>query len=230
MQLLRSRLPYMTDETWTKLVMKRAAEEAMAEGQFDSQPHTDLERIELAQIKLVKSKRIEELGFAMDPTVNLRAGATETISMGETRLVREAFKKEGDADKIAADFNITADLVMDAVNGKVWAYAGGPLRPPTMCGLHVESSGYTTNQRRFIKSAIALAHRELDDNKFEIFCNNNGMEVSEAKQLFQDLEKRNVRLNQQRYRGVLVRHSEGEDVEKCIVAYKRKARAPGGSS
>ena len=223
MKLLRSRVPYMSDEDWTKLVMRRAAEDG---GPIEGVSRSELERIEMAQITLVKTKRLEELGFGMGVELNMDEGATTEISRDEVRAIRDAFRKNQNAHKLAEDFNVSVELIQKSVKGKIWPYAGGPLEAPVLSGLNVATSAYTTNQRRFIKGAVALAYREFDEAKFEIFCNNNGMYVREAKQLIQDLEKRDVRLNQQRFRGVLVRHSAGEDVEKCLVSYKRKARSP----
>lgn len=212
----------MTDESWTQLVLNRAKQT----GDFAGIAHSLEERIEIAQIRLVETKRMQELNFTMGTKIDPTVGASDRISMGEVRLVREAFAKTPDTDEVAAAFGIDPDLVMDAVNGRVWPYAGGPLRPPTLSGLNPITSAHTANQKRFVKAAIALAQRELETDKFEVFCNNNGMEVKDAKEFIQDLEKRNVRLNYQRYRGVLIRHSEGEDVERCLVSYKRKGRKP----
>lgn len=182
------------------------------------------ERIEHAQIKLATTRRMEDLGFSPVEEIDFNEGASNDVSMGEALLIREEFSRTQKIEQTAELFGMSADLVEKVIDGRIWPYAGGPLRAPILSGLNEKSSGYTANQRRFIRGAISLAKRELSDQHFEIFCHNNGMTVPEANLLLKNVEPRNGRLSQQRYRGVLVRHSQGEDIERCLASYKRRAR------
>lgn len=217
MNLLKSRVPYLTDEAWTELVMKNR--------QIDEEDISipESERIERAQIKLAVTRRMEDLGFAPPEEINMAEGRSDDVTIGEAMLIREEFRKNGKIEMTAELFGISSELIRQVIDGIIWPYAGGPLRPPLLSGLNEKSSGYTANQKRFIRGAIALAKRELSDQHFEIFCHNNGMTVPEANEIAKNVEQRNGKLSQQRYRGVLVRHSQGTDVEKCIASYRRRA-------
>lgn len=217
MKLLKSRVPYLTDEAWTALVRERMEKE-----EFDSSLPIG-ERIKATEVILANVKKSESVGLS-EEEIDMQQGASSEVSIGEAILIREEFHKTNSEEGLSETFGMSKELISKILDGTIWPYAGGPMKPPVLSGLNEKTSGYTANQRRFIRGAISLAKRELSDTHFEIFCHNNGMTVPEATQLVKNLEPRNARLSQQRYRDVLVRHSAGQSVEKSIVGYKRRAR------
>lgn len=217
MNLLKSRVPYMTDEAWTVLVMSKIDPDT---------PHdiSQEERVDSAESIILDSFRAEQLGFAKEPQLDLMANPSEDVSMGEARVIREMYAKLGDVELVSNELNISQDLIEEVLCGNIWSYAGGPLRYPVLSGLNEEKSAYTANQKRFTKACYALARREFDEDRFTILCENNGLTRKQCLRTIKDLERRNDKLNRQRYRSIIQRHSEGASIEVASRQYARRGR------
>lgn len=221
-KLLKSRVPYMTDEDWTAFVHARADKLGPIEVDGDQDP------LDAVQNELANTLRNTALGFAMPEKLDRSVGNSELINEGEARAIRDMWHDyrefdENPSDAVAAIFNVATDVVEQVMDGKIWPYAGGVLRPLVLAGLNL-ASGYTTTQRSFIRSAVCLAKQEFKSDDFEIICNNNGMTVADANKLIRKTELRSGRQYRQRYRDVLIRHATGSDVEKCILSQRKRAR------
>lgn len=221
-KLLKSRVPYMTDEEWTDFVHARADSLGPVEVEGDQEP------LDAVQNQLVNTLRNTALGFSMPERLDRTVGNSELVNEGEARAIRDMWHEylefdKNPSDAIAAIFNVAVQVVEDVMDGKIWPYAGGVLRPLPLAGLNL-TSGYTTTQRHFIRSAVRLAKEELKPDDFEIICNNNGMTVADANKLIRKTELRSGRQYRQRYRDILVRHATGSDVEKCILSQRKRAR------
>lgn len=221
-KLLKSRLPYMTDEEWTDLVHARAEKLGPVEVEGDQDP------LDAVQNVLVDRLKFAALGFTMPEKLDRSVGNSELVNEGEARAIRDMWHEyrefDGNpSDAVAAVFNVSVDIVEQVMEGKIWPYAGGVLRPLVLAGLNLESA-YTTTQRNFIRSALCLARQEFKPDDFQTICNNNGMTVADTNKLVRKTELNSGRQYRQRYRDVLIRHAKGADIERCILSQRKRAR------
>lgn len=161
------------------------------------------------------------------PVIDETYGGSEKVDQVEARAIREMYYEGTIEEVIAIEFNLDEETVSRVLNGEIWPYAGGPLRPLALNGANLKN-GYTANQRKFIRGIIGLAARLLSPEHFTVFCEFNGFRVNEGREIAHNLENLNARLTKQRFRGVLRLHSAGASLEQCLVARRKKARNPSG--
>lgn len=158
-------------------------------------------------------------------TIDYSHGKVDHIDEFLALGVREEFESGVPEDVIAINFDITEDEVSKIVNGEIWTYAGGKLKPLYGRGPSVTNS-YTANQRKFVKGVIGLANDLLSPAEFAILCSFTSTSVDEARAISRNLEDLDGRLVKQRFRSVLRLHAEGSELEKAFVAVTGKTRSP----
>lgn len=157
--------------------------------------------------------------------IDYSSGKVDHIDEFTAVGVREEYSNGIPEDVIAIDFGITEDEVAKIVNGDIWPYAGGKLKPLYGRGPNV-TNGYTANQRKFIKGVIGLANDLFSPSEFAILCSFISMTVDQAREISRNLEDLDGRLVKQRFRSVLRLHAEGSELEKAFVAVTGKTRSP----
>ena len=169
----------------------------------------------------IARKKQAELGYVPPSSaIDIGVGQNDEISMGEARIIREEFAKGFELKAIAKSMKVSVNLVIAVIEGRVWPYAGGPLKPLTGIGLN--ETGYTANQRKFIGAVLKLAKREFTVQQFEIVVDNNGLLSADVSRLILNLERSDGRETANRRRALLSSHSKGEDLEKRAAAFRRR--------
>ena len=211
MKTMESRVPYMTDDEFAAAVIGLLSSSGMPMSSENARYVTD---------SLAKRKQLE-LGYE-SPTmsVDITLGKTKEISMGEARIVREEFAKGYSAQVISDAMNLPMKLIVDVIEGNVWPYAGGPLKP--LSGIGLNETGYTANQRKFNGAVLRLVKREFPAHLFEVVCDNNGLLNADVLRLIMNLEQIDGRENANRRRSLLSSHAKGEDLEKCAAIFRRR--------
>ncbi len=172
------------------------------------------------------SKQDSFLGVSLEPfDIDYSHGKADHIDEFAAVAIREEYSNGTPEDVIAIDFGVTEEDVIKVINGDIWTYAGGKLKPLFGCGPNV-TNGYTGNQRKFVKGVIGLADRLLTPAEFAILCSFISMSVDEARVIVRNLEDLDERLTKQRFRSVLRLHAEGSELEKAFVAVVGKTRNP----
>jgi hypothetical protein len=208
---LESRVPYLDDNEFTAAVI----------GIMSGRGFAMSEENERYVSESVARKKQAELGYEPPSNnIDISIGQIEDISMGEARVIREEFAKGVELKTISKSMKISVDLVIAVIEGKVWPYAGGPLKRLMRVGLN--ETGYTANQRKFISAVLRLAKREFTAQQFEVVVDSNGLSYADVTRLLLNSERNDGRETAHRRRFLLRRHAEGEDIEKCAAAFQRR--------
>lgn len=125
---------------------------------------------------------------------------------------------------IASDYGVAIEIIALIVDGHVLPYIGGPLRPLPLQGCNPKQLEATKNRQRFVRGVIQCAAATLTDMEFEVFCNFNGMRVTDAKQYLHNSEPVNERLAIERYRSVIRRHATGAGIEEAVSQHAKRSR------
>lgn len=212
---IESRVPYWTNKEFTAAVVGVLSSSGMPMNSDNMRYVSD---------SLARKKQ-SELGYETPQTaVDIFEGQSNEISMGEARIVREEFAKGYSAAVISDSMKLPMKLIVDIIEGKIWPYAGGPLKPLTGIGLN--ETGYTANQRKFTGAVLRLVKREFPAHLFDVVCDNNGLLNADVMRLIMNLEHSDGRETANRRRSILLSHAKGEDVEKCAAAFRRRDAKP----
>jgi hypothetical protein len=209
---LQSRVPYMTDSEFNQAVIGLMSSTAMTMNAENETYVSDS----------IARKRQAELGYTPPSDIDMSVGQNDEISLGEARIIREEFAKGFELKEIAKSMKISVNLAIAVIDGKVWPYAGGPLRALTGIGLN--ETGYTANQRKFIAGTLKLMRREFTAQQFEIVIDSNGLLIADVDRLILNLEQTDGRETPDRRRDLLVSHAKGEDLEKRAASFRPRFR------
>jgi len=151
-------------------------------------------------------------------------GDRENLNISDVVAIRESFADNGSIELLAEEYKVSESSIARILYGDILPYAGGPLIPLPLQGCNPKYQESTRNRQRFVREIIKRAKEVLATDEYEVFCNFNGMRVTEANKYIHNSEDSNERLAQERYSGVICRHAAGASIEESVIAHARRAR------
>lgn len=162
-------------------------------------------------------KKNEREGLTNEEIVAMRIFAHKLPGM-RRRVIENA----------AREFKVTPETATKVLEGEIEPYAGGPLIQLQLQGCNPNFLESTRNKQRFVRGVIFLAKIQLSPEEFTIFCNNNGMLVSEAEKYLLAVHSLEERYDMSRIQAIIKRHAEGEILESAVSAQSQRPRKSTG--
>lgn len=124
-----------------------------------------------------------EKGYLIRFNPNL-SPSTE-VTAPEAVAIRAMFKDGMTEPELAVEFGVSEQCILKVLNGRVWPYAGGPLRPPPLTG-PVISDGMPKEKIRFVKGVLNVAVSFLHPVSLQVLSDNLGFGLEELMSLAEE--------------------------------------------